>query len=188
VLSGRLISTLWICFVVYWIVSARGVKRSVGRESSASSTLLRVAVTVGVVALARHGPAGLPALHEPPAVARGLDVAGVALCACGIGVAIWARTSLGRNWGTPASIKEAPELVTSGPYRLIRHPIYSGLLLAMAGTVLVDGRAWVVLLALLAVYFGLSARLEERTMAREFPDAYAGYRARTKMLVPYLGP
>ena len=68
----------------------------------------------------------------------------------------------------------------------MRHPIYAGVLLAMIGSALVVGRPWVVLLGVFVVYFVYTARLEERTMARQFPDAYSRYRARTKMVVPFV--
>lgn len=90
----------------------------------------------------------------------------------------------GRNWGLPMSRKEQPELVTSGPYALIRHPIYTGLILAMLGS----ASAVNVLLALLLVpvgaYFIYSARREEAVMLQQFPEQYAAYMARTGMLAP----
>jgi protein-S-isoprenylcysteine O-methyltransferase Ste14 len=184
--SGLLITGLWICFILYWIVSARGVKRSLGHEASRLGGVVRI-IALGVVfAVAGNRSFLLPALHLSAMTARVLHVAGVVLCAAGIAVAIWARSQLGRNWGMPASVKEDPELITSGPYRVVRHPIYAGVLLAMIGSALVVGRSWLVLLGVFVVYFAYTARLEERTLARQFPDAYGRYRARTKMVVPYL--
>jgi len=183
--SERVVTGLWICFIAYWIVSSRGVKRSVGHEASRSGAVVRI-LALGVVFAVAGNRSFLPAAHLSAATARWLHAAGVMLCAGGIGVAIWARSHLGRNWGMPASVKEDPELVTCGPYRVVRHPIYAGVLLAMIGSALVVGRSWLVPLGVFVVYFGYTARLEERTMARQFPDAYGRYRARTKMLVPYL--
>jgi protein-S-isoprenylcysteine O-methyltransferase Ste14 len=114
------------------------------------------------------------------------DAIGLALFAAGLGFAIWARVHIGRNWGHPMSQKEDPELVTSGPYRYVRHPIYSGIILAGVGTAV--GLGWPVLLAvgLAAIYFSYSATVEERFMTEQFPETYPAYRSTTKMLVPFV--
>lgn len=82
--------------------------------------------------------------------------------------------------------KDEPELVTSGPYHLIRHPIYSGILLALLGTALAMNVEWLILFAALGVYFVYSATMEERIMMTSFPTTYSSYRARTKMLIPFV--
>jgi len=102
------------------------------------------------------------------------------------GVCVWARLHLGRNWGTPMSEKADPELVTSGPYRRVRHPIYSGLLLAVLGTGLATNLAALAIGVVIGGFFIYSATVEERNMSAAFPDAYPDYRARTKMLVPFV--
>ncbi len=79
-----------------------------------------------------------------------------------------------------------PELVTSGPYRFVRHPIYSGLLTAMLGTVLVNNLLGLIVVAALTAYFYYCGTVEERNLAATFPAAYPQYRARTKMLIPFL--
>ena len=80
---------------------------------------------------------------------------GLIFFAVGLGFAIWARVHIGRNWGTPMSQKNEPELVTSGPYRLVRHPIYSGILLAGVGTAVALSWQWLIAVALAGVYFVL---------------------------------
>jgi len=82
--------------------------------------------------------------------------------------------------------KEDSELVTSGPYHLVRHPIYSGILVAGAGTAVALGWIWLIAVALAGVYFVYSASVEERYMNEQFPDAYPGYKRSTKMLVPFV--
>jgi protein-S-isoprenylcysteine O-methyltransferase Ste14 len=99
-------------------------------------------------------------------------VLGVALCVIGTGLAIWARVHLGRNWGPPMSVKESPELVTSGPYAYVRHPIYAGLWLAVLGSGISLSAWWLVGLLIGSAYFFYSARIEEETMLKRFPDQY----------------
>jgi protein-S-isoprenylcysteine O-methyltransferase Ste14 len=102
------------------------------------------------------------------------------------GLAISARWHLGRNWGMPMSRKEQPELITSGPYAYIRHPIYTGLILAMLGSAISVNISWALMLVPVGAYFGLSARREESAMLQLFPEQYAAYMARTGMLAPRL--
>ena len=99
---------------------------------------------------------------------------------------VWARLAIGRNWGTPMMRKDEPELVTGGPYRFVRHPIYSGILLAAVGTAIALSWPWLVLVALVGVYLAYSATVEERFLAEHFPAKYADYRRSTKMLVPFV--
>jgi protein-S-isoprenylcysteine O-methyltransferase Ste14 len=111
---------------------------------------------------------------------------GLVLFAAGLAVAIWARVHIGRNWGTPMSQKNDPELVTSGPYRLVRHPIYAGILLAGIGTAVALSWAWLIAVALAGFYFIYSAIVEERNLSTQFPDSYPAYRRSTKMIVPFV--
>jgi protein-S-isoprenylcysteine O-methyltransferase Ste14 len=115
-----------------------------------------------------------------------LHVVGMVVLVCGMGLAVWARIYLGRNWGMPMTQKTEPELVSSGPYRFVRHPIYSGLLLAILGTALATNIYWLIALGILGIYFVYSARVEERLLTTSFPAAYPAYRARTKMLIPFV--
>jgi protein-S-isoprenylcysteine O-methyltransferase Ste14 len=111
---------------------------------------------------------------------------GLAIFVLGLALAVWARVYLRRNWGMPMSQKADPELVTTGPYRRIRHPIYSGIILGMAGTALAVSLYWLTAVAILGTYFLISAIVEERTMAKLFPAAYPPYKRATKMLIPYI--
>jgi protein-S-isoprenylcysteine O-methyltransferase Ste14 len=115
-----------------------------------------------------------------------LQGVGLAIFVAGLALAIWARVYLGRNWGTPMSQKVDPDLVTTGPYRTIRHPIYSGILLAIVGTAVALSWYWLIAVPLLGGYFVYSAIMEERYMTKLFPDTYAEYKRSTKMLIPYV--
>jgi protein-S-isoprenylcysteine O-methyltransferase Ste14 len=116
----------------------------------------------------------------------GLEVLGLVILLLGLAVAVWARIHLGANWGTPMSQRVDPELVTSGPYRYVRHPIYSGILLGLIGTAVALDPVWFVVVVIVAVYFAYSATVEERLMSVQFPADYAEYRRHTRMLVPFI--
>jgi len=113
-------------------------------------------------------------------------VVGIVLFVLGLGFAIWARVHIGRNWGGPMMQKDEPELVTSGPYHLVRHPIYSGILIAGIGTALALSWLWLIAVFLAGIYFVYSATVEERYLSEQFPDTYPAYRHSTKMLVPFV--
>jgi protein-S-isoprenylcysteine O-methyltransferase Ste14 len=104
---------------------------------------------------------------------------------CGLGFAVWAGVHLGRNRGMPMTLKDEPEL-TSGPYGLVRHPIYTGILTAVIGTALVIDLIVLVLAVILGAYFVYSARVEEKNTIAAFPSAYPAYQARTKMPIPFV--
>jgi protein-S-isoprenylcysteine O-methyltransferase Ste14 len=103
-----------------------------------------------------------------------------------LGLAIWARVILGRNWGMPMTQRAEPELVTAGPYSLIRHPIYTGILLGMLGTALVTNLIGLGITLIVGVFFVYAARTEERNLIETFPAAYPEYRSHTKMLIPFV--
>jgi protein-S-isoprenylcysteine O-methyltransferase Ste14 len=170
----------WAAFWLYWLVAAFSVKR--GRVPWSRELRIRAAIGVVVVVL----------IHFGAFRGRGLDTdrwregIGLALFALGLGFAIWARTHIGRNWGTPMTRKDDPELVTSGPYHLVRHPIYSGILAAAAGTAVALSWLWLTAVVLTGIYFVYSAMVEERYLTDQFPDSYPAYKRSTKMLVPLI--
>jgi protein-S-isoprenylcysteine O-methyltransferase Ste14 len=168
----------WVVFWIYWIVSASSSKESV---RSGWRTRLTGVSAVAVFLITGVLRGGSLAVHSPI-----LAAIGVLLFASGIVLAIWARVHLGRNWGMPMTQRVEPELVTSGPYRFVRHPIYSGLLTAMAGTALVNNLLGLIVVAALAAYFYYCGIVEERNLTTTFPKAYPEYRSRTKMLIPFL--
>jgi protein-S-isoprenylcysteine O-methyltransferase Ste14 len=115
-------------------------------------------------------------------------IIGVALVLAGVGFAVWARLTLGANWsGLVVTMKQGHELIQNGPYAIVRHPIYTGILLAMIGTALTRG--------ILAGYIGVTAglvaimiriKIEEQLMSERFGDAYQVYRRRARKLVPFV--
>src|SRR6516165_6791033 len=143
---------------------------------------IRVLIVILAVILIRFGTFRGQSVNTDPWRA-GL---GLVLFALGLGFAVWARVHIGRNWGTPMTQKDEPELVTSGPYHLVRHPIYSGILVAGIGTAMALSWLWLIAVALAGIYFVYSAQVEEHYLTERFPDAYPAYKRSTKMLVPLI--
>jgi protein-S-isoprenylcysteine O-methyltransferase Ste14 len=112
---------------------------------------------------------------------------GCLLVFAGLSVSVWARVHLGRNWSGRISVKENHQLIQTGPYAIVRHPIYSGLLLAIVGTALAQGEWRGVLAALLMlISFWRKLTVEERWMLDAFGNQYQRYREHTWALIPYL--
>ena len=170
----------WAAFWIYWLAAAFSMKR--GRVPWSRELRIRAVVVVLWILLSRVGVFRGGGLNSDPWRA-GL---GLFLFALGLGFAIWARLHIGRNWGTPMSQKDDPELVTSGPYGLVRHPIYSGVLLAGVGTAVALSWLWLIAMVLAGIYFVYSATVEERYLTKQFPDNYPMYSRSTKMLVPLI--
>jgi protein-S-isoprenylcysteine O-methyltransferase Ste14 len=169
---------VWILFFAYWLLSALGAKEGRGARRRIP---LNAVTAIAVVILLRLFRGGSLAVHSPL-----LGAIGAIVFAAGIALAVWARVHLGRNWGMPMTQKEEPELVTSGPYRSVRHPIYSGLLLALLGTALVTNLLGLLIVAVLTAYFYYCASVEEKNLSTTFPTAYPAYRSHTKMLIPFV--
>jgi protein-S-isoprenylcysteine O-methyltransferase Ste14 len=170
----------WAVFWAYWLLAAFSMKR--GRLAWSRELRIRAMIVVLAIILLRLGAFQNNDVNSDPWLA-GL---GLVLFMAGLGFAIWARLHIGRNWGTPMSQKDDPEMVTSGPYQLVRHPIYSGVMVAGVGTAVALSWSWLIAVALAAVYFIYSATIEERNLTEQFPDTYPLYRRSTKMLVPWI--
>jgi protein-S-isoprenylcysteine O-methyltransferase Ste14 len=170
----------WLVFWAYWLAASSKVKT--GRARGSRSAALRAGVVLILLLLVRAR------VFRGQTVTNGpwLQGIGLAIFISGLALAVWARACLGRNWGTPMSQKDDPELVTTGPYRRIRHPIYSGIILAMVGTAVAVGWYWLVAAGALGAYFVYSAVMEERYMSARFPDAYPAFKRSTKMLIPFI--
>ena len=172
----------WIVFWAYWLVMATTTKKA-DHSRWTRFAAVRVGIIVLILFLIRlrvfkgHGAA----TSNPWLLGIGL-----AIFVFGLALAVWARVYLGRNWGMPMSQRADPELVTTGPYRRIRHPIYSGIILGMVGTAIAVSLYGLIAVAIVGAYFLFSAVIEERTMAKLFPAAYPPYKHATKMLIPYI--
>jgi len=181
------LAALWLAWFAYWMVAARDVKATRRRESAATFLLNRVFVIIGALLLFFPDPPlhWLAQRFIPPGIAAyGL---GLIMVAIGLGFAVWARVYLGRNWSATVTVKQDHELVRSGPYALVRHPIYSGILFALVGTAVAIGE-WRGLLAFAAIAVGFLFKIgaEERFMGETFGEQYARYRAEVPALIPFV--
>jgi protein-S-isoprenylcysteine O-methyltransferase Ste14 len=185
-ISNHLILACWIIFFVYWLISAQRVKAVAEKQSLGSALAHRLPVGLGWWLLAYP-------LFPPPlnlALIPRTDVArliGVLVCAYGLFITIWARRTLAGNWSSDVTFKQGHELIRSGPYRFVRHPIYTGLLIMSLGTAIEIGRlhCWLSIL-LTAAGFWIKLTQEERLLRRHFPDTYPGYQKEVKALVPFV--
>ncbi|HEY2518283.1 MAG TPA: isoprenylcysteine carboxylmethyltransferase family protein [Polyangiaceae bacterium] len=189
---------LWCIFLLVWLVAAPFSRKTVRREPWSSR--LRYLAGGVVSALLLHPAIRIPGLGEPssqewlrtghvPQVGPVIGAVSVGLTALGIAFAIWARFTLGKNWSGTVTVKENHTLVERGPYALVRHPIYTGLLLAFFGTFLSLGTHPVrLVLGVAALTFALRAKMatEERFMLDQFGEAYVDYRRRVRSLIPFV--
>jgi len=182
--AGILILACWIALAAYWNISARSIK-SAAEPQDVAARLARMPVWLGFVLFiaAWAHPFG------PIAIRRTFlsDSIGVAICFMGLFVAVWSRKALGAEWSRDVELKQGHKLVESGPYRLMRHPIYTGHLLMGLGTAITSGSLLAFVgLASFAAGFWLKLTQEERLLLRAFPDEYPAYKARVKALIPHV--
>jgi protein-S-isoprenylcysteine O-methyltransferase Ste14 len=180
-------TALWIAFLVYWQIRAIDTKSTQRLEPVASRILRVVVFLIAIVLLSTTWiPLRWLYLQLWP---QGLWSfwLGAALLVTGLGFAVWARVHLGRNWSRSVTIKQGHELISSGPYAVVRHPIYTGILAGFLGTAIAlsEVRGFVAFV-LLFVIFWLKFRMEEQWMRSQFGDTYTTYAHQTAALVPYL--
>jgi protein-S-isoprenylcysteine O-methyltransferase Ste14 len=184
---GLLIPLLWVVWLIYWYWAGRGTKPTVRRESPASRAthIVPLSLAIGLFALYGVWPGWLTTPLVPHSFA--LYWAGIAILAAGLGFSIAARRYLGANWSGTVTVKQNHELIRTGPYAIVRHPIYTGMLVGFIGSAIsLDEVRGLVAVALVVVAFLLKIRLEERWMTETFGDAYCRYRQEVKALIPYV--
>lgn len=183
-----IVLVFWPAFYLYWAISARGMKKDMpGKGSRLPWVVSRVALLLVVTVVYKLGRSS-SFVHYAYGLSffrsEAVRVIGVVLNALGLAFAVWARRRLGSNWSARPAMKIGHELITSGPYRIVRHPIYTGILLAWFGFGLVWGLISMGVFLLFAVIFISRIPREEAYMMQLFPDQYPAYRARTKALIP----
>ena len=178
-LATHIIGLLWAATVLYWVVRAFGNKRARVRGRAQGAYVLLLVVVAMVITRQRELRVHLFAVNSAT------EILGILICTAGLGLAFWARIILGRNWSGLVVIKEGHELIQSGPYQYVRHPLYTGLIVGMLGTVIAlspTGTACALLVAWV-VAFSIKSRSEERAMTQEFGEQYAEYRKRVRWAI-----
>lgn len=182
-----LVALLWLIFLIYWWLSATRSKKYARRADRWRGAGFRLLIIIIVLLFLQiPGVRLFFAHHALISKNPAFDALGFLLVFAGMGLAVWARIHLGKNWGMPMSLKVDPELVTSGPYQYIRHPIYSGILLAILGSAFADNAFWLIVFIALGIYFIAGAQVEEKIMTAQFPGQYPEYKKRTKRLIPFV--
>ena len=177
---------LWLAWLAYWIISARNVKRTVRRETWRQRLVYLLPMLL-VAPLFFWNAMGVALSHRITDHPLVMYWIGITLLAAGLLFSVWARRTLGRNWSGMVTVKQDHELIQTGPYRWVRHPIYTGLLVAFAGSAISWNRSfgfYVLAVAFVAIW--LKLRREEAFMRETFGEKYDAYCARTKRLVPFL--
>ena len=185
-ISDQSILVCWIVLAAYWVIRARTGKPVAERNRGIGRVTYKFLTVLGGFLLCWPSPPhplGWLLLRRTALTAGG----GAVACFLGLGLAIWSRHTIASNWNSGVVFKHGHELVQHGPYRLVRHPIYSGILLMALGSAVAGGRLASLLgFAFLFAGFWVKLRQEEGLMARHFPEQYLAYRARTKALVPFV--
>jgi protein-S-isoprenylcysteine O-methyltransferase Ste14 len=184
-----LLPSLWIAWAAYWFWASRGAKPTERRESIGSRLQHIVPLFIAVALLwADRLPVGILGERMFPWAPWQFWVAAL-VTAAGLLFTIWARVYIGRNWSGVVTIKEEHELIDTGPYALVRHPIYTGLLVAFIGSALARDE-WRGMLAVVIAWAALwhKLRIEERWMTERFGDRYTAYCRRVPALIPLWKP
>jgi protein-S-isoprenylcysteine O-methyltransferase Ste14 len=178
---------LWIVFLIYWQIKAANTKTT-QRLEPATSRILRVFIFLIAITLLSTTRIPLPWLYFQLWPAGLLPFwLGAAVAIAGLLFAVWARLHLGRNWSRSVTIKQGHELITTGPYAVVRHPIYTGILTGFLGTAIAISQVrGLIVFALIFLAFWMKFRMEEQWMRAQFGEAYANYAHQTAALVPFL--
>jgi protein-S-isoprenylcysteine O-methyltransferase Ste14 len=179
--------TVWIVFLLYWQLRAVDTKAT-QRLEPAASRLIRAIVFLIVIALLTLPHIPLPWLYLP-LLPQGLWTfwLGAAVTIAGLVFALWARQHLGSNWSRAVTVKQDHELIVTGPYALVRHPIYTGILTGFLGSAIALGQMrGLVGLILVTAALWYKLRMEEQWMRSQFGPTYEAYSRRVAALVPFV--
>ena len=184
-ISHQALVNVWYAFLIFWLLMALRNKRDARRQSLAGRSVHNILCAVAFFLVFFDAGQRWMDLQVVPHT-QAWRAAGTLIAYAGFAIAIWARFALGTNWSGTVTVKQGHQLVRSGPYRVVRHPIYSGILLAGLGTAVQTAqlRAFVGV-ALAAFAWWLKSRAEERFMVEEFGAEYEQYRRETRALVPF---
>ena len=184
---GNIIRTAWVVWIIWWLVAATRVNRMKRREPVHEWVLRWILMIAAFELLFQPGSyLGILNHRFAPHSQRILEL-GAAITCIGLAFSIWARQHIGRYWSGSVSIRADHQLIRTGPYSRIRHPIYTGILVGLAGTLLADGH-YAAILAFLIVLGGLSwkALREENLLKSEFGPAFEEHKRMTGFFLPRL--
>ena len=186
VVFNSVIACCWAVFILYWVISALWTKAVAEKQSIWSGLAHRIPLGCSYVLLVNwHLP---PPMNLPVTPrANWTGAMGASICVFGLLVTLWARWTLGGNWSSTVTFKQGHELIRTGPYRWVRHPIYTGLLVMALGAALDFGQlhCWLAV-PLMAAAFWIKLRQEEKLLLRHFPQEYPIYKRQVKALVPFV--
>ncbi len=184
--ADSIILGCWIMFLIYWLASAWRVKPVAEKQSLSSALAHRVPVALGwwMLAYPRFPPPMDFVVIPRTELAQ---LVGVLICVYGLFFTLWARRTLAGNWSSDVTFKQSHELIRTGPYQFVRHPIYTGLLIMSLGTAVEIGQlhCWLSI-PITAIGFWIKLSQEERLLLRHFPDDYPAYQNQVKALVPFV--
>jgi protein-S-isoprenylcysteine O-methyltransferase Ste14 len=181
----RLASWAWLAWIVYWYIAANFVKATVSTELPITRLPYQLTVVAGALLVfhSRSHSLFYGSLYHNANV----EWVGFAITLIGLAYSVWARVHLGRNWSGVVTLKEDHKLIRSGPYRMTRHPIYTGLILAMLGSAISHGTGDAFLgCVLVMIGFMLKLRREEKLMISQFGDEYRQFKREVPALIPFL--
>jgi len=180
------VTALWVLWLVSWTLAAGLSNKTVVRQSIGARLAHMGFIWAGAI-LWSQSPR-IPVLDRPVVpYLTGLAWAGVLLTALGFVITGWARVHLGRLWSSVVTLKSGHTLVRTGPYAITRHPIYSGLLLALLGSALVfDSVGVTAACALMIIGGSLKIHQEESLLTEHFGDAYRDYQREVPTIIPRL--
>jgi protein-S-isoprenylcysteine O-methyltransferase Ste14 len=183
------IGALWAGFGILWILAAVTTKRAVQVQSTGSRLLQAVVVFIGLMLIFNFDGWFVTGWLTTRLTTESVAVvlAGLVLTVAGLLFSVWARFVLGRNWSGTVTIKQNHELIQRGPYQIVRHPIYTGILMALLGTAFIYGitRCFVGI-PIVALGFWLKLQIEEQFMLQQFGAQYADYRQQVRALIPFV--
>lgn len=177
----------WIVFAIYWTIGALRTCRTAKRESFAARYGVMAIEVLGFYLLLSHDAAIGFFGNRVLTRTSDLRLLGVILVWAGIGLALWARWHLGQYWSGRITIKEGHQLIRTGPYARLRHPIYSGLILAVVGTAIeIDQWRAVASIGIVTLGFWIKGRREESMLRQQFGTEFDEHRKHTGFLLPGL--
>jgi protein-S-isoprenylcysteine O-methyltransferase Ste14 len=186
-LARNIITVCWGAFFVVWVLAALFTKRTVYHESGARRLRYMIPIALGWFLVFRGYRLGTPFNIQVIPQTEAILVAAAILCLCGLGFCLWARAVLGRNWSGTVTLKEDHELIVRGPYRVVRHPIYTGLLAMLVATAMEQGHlAGMIGFVVAFMSFWIKSSYEEEVMHKQFHEQYAAYQERVRRIIPFV--